>query len=188
MKKLIIEARITEFADRERNRNVPWTAEEIGQDAEACRKAGASIIHFHARKDDGSPAHDTKTYAKTIAAIRERTDVLIHSSLGQITLSDPIERIARIKELSRDKDLRPDFASVDTGSTNIDGFDFDSKRFLTGNKVYVNSIDTLQFFLRSMRECGVKPALCMWTVSFTRTAQAFMRWAFWMSRPICCFC
>ena len=39
MQKLIIEVRVNEYAMRDGNRHVPWTAEEIGRDAEAIRKA-----------------------------------------------------------------------------------------------------------------------------------------------------
>ena len=34
MKKLIIEARINEYQSRAVNAHVPWTAEEIGEDAD----------------------------------------------------------------------------------------------------------------------------------------------------------
>ena len=54
-KKMIIEARINEYAMREENRHVPWTPDEIAETAARCRQAGASIVHFHARKPDGSP-------------------------------------------------------------------------------------------------------------------------------------
>ena len=79
-KKLIIEMRLNEYELR--NRNVPWTAEELAQDAAACREAGASIVHFHARKADGSPAFDYESYRDVIAAIRASSDVLIHPTLG----------------------------------------------------------------------------------------------------------
>ena len=64
MDKLIIEARVNENTRRERgNPNVPYTPDEIVADALECRKAGAAILHFHARKPDGAPDHATDTYA-----------------------------------------------------------------------------------------------------------------------------
>ncbi len=60
MKKLIIEVRVNEYAMRDENPNVPWTPDEIARDAAAIQAAGASILHFHARKPDGSPDHAYK--------------------------------------------------------------------------------------------------------------------------------
>ncbi len=51
MKKLIIEVRVNEYAMRNGDPNVPWTAAKIGRDARAIREAGASVIHFDARGD-----------------------------------------------------------------------------------------------------------------------------------------
>jgi 3-keto-5-aminohexanoate cleavage enzyme len=55
-KKLIIEVRINEYEMRQANPHVPWTAQEIAADAAACREAGASIVHFHARTAEGGAA------------------------------------------------------------------------------------------------------------------------------------
>ena len=71
MDKLIIEARVNEFLMRAQgNPYVPYSSEEIVADALACRKAGAAVLHFHARKPDGSPDHATEAYARAVGAIR----------------------------------------------------------------------------------------------------------------------
>jgi len=44
MKKMILEARINEYAMRDENPHVPWTADEIAETAARCREAGASIV------------------------------------------------------------------------------------------------------------------------------------------------
>ena len=44
-KKMIIEARINEYAMRDDNPHVPWTPDEIAETAARCREAGASIVH-----------------------------------------------------------------------------------------------------------------------------------------------
>ncbi len=76
MRKLIIEARVNEFLTREQgNPNVPYTPAEIARDAVACREAGAAIVHFHARKPDGAPEHDTASYAETVRLIRTSSDI-----------------------------------------------------------------------------------------------------------------
>lgn len=50
MKKVIIEARINEYNMRTVNPNVPWTVDEIVEEACKVREAGAAIMHFHARQ------------------------------------------------------------------------------------------------------------------------------------------
>jgi 3-keto-5-aminohexanoate cleavage enzyme len=82
-KKLIIEIRANEYEMRDANPNVPWAAAEIAEDAVRCREVGASIIHFHARKSDGAPAFGSEAYREAVAAIRERSDILIHTTLGR---------------------------------------------------------------------------------------------------------
>src|SRR5689334_10658853 len=116
---------------RDGNPNVPWTPDEIAQDAAEIRAAGASILHFHARQPDGSPAHDYDTYAATIRGIRQASDLLVHSTLGQITVQGDAARIAHILRLAEDPALKPEFASMDIGSTNIDVYDPEAKRFAT---------------------------------------------------------
>ena len=49
MDKLIIEVRINEYASRKQNANVPYSPREICDEAMHCWRAGASIIHYHAR-------------------------------------------------------------------------------------------------------------------------------------------
>nr|5ZMY_A Chain A, Cis-epoxysuccinate hydrolase [Bordetella sp. BK-52]5ZMY_B Chain B, Cis-epoxysuccinate hydrolase [Bordetella sp. BK-52]5ZMY_C Chain C, Cis-epoxysuccinate hydrolase [Bordetella sp. BK-52]5ZMY_D Chain D, Cis-epoxysuccinate hydrolase [Bordetella sp. BK-52]5ZMY_E Chain E, Cis-epoxysuccinate hydrolase [Bordetella sp. BK-52]5ZMY_F Chain F, Cis-epoxysuccinate hydrolase [Bordetella sp. BK-52]5ZMY_G Chain G, Cis-epoxysuccinate hydrolase [Bordetella sp. BK-52]5ZMY_H Chain H, Cis-epoxysuccin len=172
--KLILEARINEYMPRRGNPHVPWTPKEIGEAAAQAREAGASIVHFHARQADGSPSHDYETYAESIREIRARSDVLVHPTLGQITLGGRESRLAHIERLCLDPALKPDFAPVALGSTNIDRYDDVEKRYETGDRVYLNNIDTLQHFSKRLRELGVKPAFIAWTVPFTRTLDAFM--------------
>lgn len=66
-KKLIIEVRINEYEMRDANPHVPWTPQEIASDAAACREAGASIVHFHARTPDGGAAFGHEAYRGVIA-------------------------------------------------------------------------------------------------------------------------
>ena len=99
MEKLIIEARINEYQSRQQNPNVPWLASEIAEDAARCRGEGASVVHFHARHADGSPDHSAATYADAIAQVRAKSDILIHPTLGFVTLdAGPEERLATVAE------------------------------------------------------------------------------------------
>jgi len=167
-KKLIIEARINEYMPRSANPNIPYTAEEIGREAAKAREAGASIIHFHARTPEGAPAHDAETFAHAIRAIRANCDCLVFPTLGQITNEGDLSRLRHIEELSKDPETRPDFAPIDTGSTNIDRFDSEQKRYVSGHLTYKNDTAVLQAFAKRLPELGVRPQFVSWTVAFTR--------------------
>lgn len=159
---------------RDANPNVPWTADEIARDAVACREAGASIVHFHARNQDGSPSHDPAEYAAAVRLIRQGCDVLVHPTLGFVTVAGDAERIGPLKSLMQAAETLPDFAPVDMGSMNIDTYDPATNAFRSKNKVYANSIETLEFFCRELARGGVKPALVVWSIPNLRTVDAFM--------------
>jgi 3-keto-5-aminohexanoate cleavage enzyme len=173
-KKLIITVRVNEYAPRTPNKHVPFTPDEIADTAAECRAAGASIIHFHARNADGSPCHTPEVYAEIAGKIRERCDILIDSTLGQITVKEDENRLAHIKLMGQQSSTRPDFAAVDTGSSNIDAYDRANKRFKTLDKVYLNSTETCLFLAKGMTEAGVKPHLSVWAVPFVRMVEAFL--------------
>ncbi len=174
MKKLIIEVRVNEYAMRDGNPNVPWTPAELGRDARAIRDAGASVIHFHARGANGESAHLPEEYAACIREIRGQSDLIVHPTLGQITVGGQEERIRHIVELAKDPALKPEIAAIDTGSANIDIFDAPTRTFKTTGKVYVNSHDTLMLFCRRFRDLGVRPVISAWNGPFLRSGGALM--------------
>lgn len=166
--------RVNEYTSRDINKNIPFTPDEIAETAAECRAAGASMIHFHARNADGSPCYVPEVWAEIIAKIRERTDILIDLTLGQITVKGDENRLAHVKFTGQKSGTRPDFASIDAGSTNIDVYDAQTKSFKTTNKVYLNSTDTCLFLAKGMAEAGVKPHLSLWTVPFVRMMEALL--------------
>ena len=174
-KKVIIEARVNEYMPRDVNPNVPFTPDEIAEAAAACREAGAAICHYHARNADGSPNHAPETYVDTIRKIRAATDILVHPTLGQVTLKSSDEaRLRHIVEASKTPELKPDFAPIDIGSTNVDVYDAAARKLRTDDLAYINTPRTCAYFAGRMRELGVKPVAVAWTVPFTRMFAAFM--------------
>ena len=89
---------------------LPVTPEEIaGQSVDAAR-AGAAIIHLHARNPYGSPTNDTGIWREIVTGIRDGCDAIINmsASLGKT----PEDRLSAVL------DLRPDIATVIVGSMN----------------------------------------------------------------------
>ena len=176
MEKLIIEARINEFMLREQgNAHVPYTPAEIKADAIACRAAGAAVLHFHARKPDGRPEHATAMYAEIVRSIRQSSDILVHPTLGDVTLdAGPEKRLEHILEMMKEPATGPHLAPADMGSLNIDVYNPQARRFDTDERIYKNSTRTLAYLCENMRRVGVKPYLSCWNIGFTRCAAAFM--------------
>lgn len=190
MHKLIIEARVNEYMSRaEGNPNVPLTPAEIAADARACRDAGAAILHFHARKADGDPDHDTASYADTVARILAEGDILVHPTLGYAALdAGPERRLQHILAMAADPRTRPHFAPMDTGSLNVDRYNAQARRFETTGLIYKNSTETLAYFAENMRRVGLKPYLVSWNIGFTRYASAFMDMGLIDEPAFLCFC
>lgn len=175
MKKLIIEVRVNEYAMRDGNANVPWTAGELGRDAAAIREAGAAVIHFHCRDDAGAPDHQPDSYVAAARAIRDVTDLIMSPTLGQINVGGQLERIGHIVEMARHRGLKPELAAIDTGSANIDRFDAVTGRFVTTEKIYENSHETLMLFCEEFRALGVRPVISAWNGPFLRSGAALMQ-------------
>ncbi|HEC38208.1 MAG TPA: 3-keto-5-aminohexanoate cleavage protein, partial [bacterium] len=58
--KLVISAALAGAATiKAQNPNVPYTADEFGDEAKRCYEEGAAIVHIHARNPEkGNPTHD----------------------------------------------------------------------------------------------------------------------------------
>lgn len=169
MDKIIIEARINEYQMRTVNPNVPWTVDEIVENAVAAREAGASILHFHARKADGSPDNTSEAYAGIIKAVRKETDILLLPTLGfnsnDKTGKDRIKIISRIAE---DPETRPDLIPLDTGSVNLEFWNSEERRFENGDSVYMNPTDVLLYCAEEMKKYGIKVKMTCWDMGFVR--------------------
>ena len=117
MEKLIITAaRLGAGTTRAQASTVPLTPDEIAQQVVAAAKAGAAIVHLHARDDEGKNTMETQRfveiYEKSTQACREAgVDVIFNltSSGGKF----PYEmRLAHLKL------LEPEMCSYDPGSMN----------------------------------------------------------------------
>jgi 3-keto-5-aminohexanoate cleavage enzyme len=175
MEKLIIEVRINEYASRKRNPNVPFSPEEICDEALRCWRQGASIIHYHARDPlSGSPSSKTEHYADTARRIHDKSDLIIMPTLGAWTLPSPEARMSHIVEMASEATSIPDFAPIDMTTSNVDSYDSRNRRFVTEDVVYMNSTKTLRYFAETIRACGVRPYVALWNVSSIRVTAAFV--------------
>lgn len=104
-KKLVILAAVTGGSQQDRDgARVPCTPAEIADEALRCYKAGASVVHIHARdeKDRTQPSGDLDIFKDIINRIRDKCDILIQTTNGIGSKRDPVTgRIIRPTEEQR---------------------------------------------------------------------------------------
>jgi uncharacterized protein (DUF849 family) len=124
----------------------------LGEEAKRAVDAGASIVHIHAREDNGMPSWRTEVFEEISAEVRKHCpDVIINYSTGAIGLS--VED--RIKHLPATK---PDMAAFNMGSMNYAIFSKQQKKFYW-NGVFENSFDTMITVVKTMNENGICPEM-----------------------------
>jgi uncharacterized protein (DUF849 family) len=82
MGNVMIRAGVNEFQPKALNPNIPYGPEEVAADAIACAAAGASIVHFHSRRDDGAQALDDDRagagiYRRALALTARASDIIM---------------------------------------------------------------------------------------------------------------
>jgi 3-keto-5-aminohexanoate cleavage enzyme len=138
------------IANRDQCPAIPYTPEEYAAEARRAVDEGASQIHIHARKPDGTPSYEIEDFqAITDAILAEVGDVIVNYSTGAIGI--PLEK--RIEYL---RACRPDVAALNMSSMNYAKYSSRRKDFVF-KAVFENSFDTIIEFLTAMKELGIKP-------------------------------
>lgn len=145
VKKRVITAALSgSWATKEMNPAVPYTAKEIAEDAYACWKAGAAIVHVHVRNPDGTPSSDYSLYKDAVDQIRayRDCDVCINiTSSGSVGFGDD-ERIYPLQQ------LLPELASYDAGTLNWQH-----------RTIFENSPPFLEKLGMALQESNIKPEI-----------------------------
>ena len=176
--KLIVTCAITGGASPEGNPYLPKSPKEQAQSAIEAWRAGASVIHIHARDPKtGKAAHDAALFEEAIVAIREQSDAIINVSTGgmgrrvdgewlykKIPQTSCEERVGVIPELSKNPLAKPELASFNAGSPVIDIYSKKSKEFIL-KFVMVQSFPDMVYMAQVMNEYNVKPEIECYDVS-----------------------
>jgi uncharacterized protein (DUF849 family) len=105
--------------------HLPVTDKEIADAALGAAKAGAAIVHLHARNPlDGSPSQDPELFTPFLKEIKEKSNVVINLTTGgapTMTIADRLRPAHHFK---------PEVASLNMGSMNFGLYDM-LKRFKT---------------------------------------------------------
>jgi uncharacterized protein (DUF849 family) len=125
---------------KEHNPAVPITVSEQIESTHAAFEAGASLVHVHAREDDGTPCTDPDRFARFQEGVREHCPGIIvqFSTGGRSGIG--AERGAMLHH-------RPDMASLSTGSCNFP------------TMIYENSSALIEELAAKMLEFDIKPEI-----------------------------
>jgi 3-keto-5-aminohexanoate cleavage enzyme len=138
------------IANREQCPAIPYTPEEYGEEARRAVEEGASMIHIHARKPDGTPSYEIEDFSAITEAIRGAVDdVIVNYSTG--TIGVPVSK--RVEYL---RACCPEVAALNMGSMNYAKYSRSRKNFVF-SMVFTNPFEEIVELLRAMNELGIKP-------------------------------
>lgn len=166
--KVVLSAALTGAATtRAHCPHIPYTPVEIAEEARRAVDAGASIVHIHAREDDGMPSWRLEVFQAIHEEVRKRCpNVIINYSTGAIGLP-PEDRIRHITE------LKPDMAALNMGSMNYAIYSPKTKQFHF-DVVFENPFRDIEFFLTKMQEAGTLPEMESFDTGHLRNSQPFI--------------
>lgn len=165
MAKLIITAALTGvLTTRQQSPAIPYTPQEIAAEARRSVDAGASIVHIHARQDNGRPAFDVDTYTRIDAAVRDLCpEVIVNYSTGAVG----IDRETRIHHIPA---LRPEMAALNMGSMNYAIYSRKQKQFYHDH-IFANPFADIRYFLQAMNDAGTRPEMECFDAGHINNAQ-----------------
>lgn len=152
---MIVQAAVTgSLVDRSTNPNVPITTDEIVGASLAAWRAGASIVHLHAREEDGTPTQDLERFRPIVEALRAAgCEAILNLSTGSAG-----GRVKGEPKRWECLELEPELASFDCGSLNF------------GEWLFENPLPFLRDMARAFRARGVKPEIECFDVGHVQTA------------------
>jgi 3-keto-5-aminohexanoate cleavage enzyme len=149
----VVQAALTGASDKHVSPHVPITVEGNVESGLEAWKAGASILHIHARDADGEPTQAIEWFKPIIDGLRAAgCDAILNLSTG--SAGGRAHGTNRYDCLH----LQPEMASFDCGSVNI------------SDRVFANSIPFLRDLATEMLERGIKPEIECFDAGHIHTA------------------
>lgn len=157
MEKLIITAALTGAeVTRAQQPNLPLTPDEIAEEAFACYQAGASIVHIHARDEEGNPTQEIEVYRQIKDKIAAKCNIIFQPSTGGAVWHTPEQRLQPVE-------LVPEMATLSCGTCNF------------GPDVFMNSEEYIEKFAKRMQEVGLKPEIEVFERGMIENAKALVK-------------
>lgn len=157
--RVIVTAALTGIlANREQCPYLPYTPEEIGEEARRAYEAGAAVVHIHGREPvSGRPTWDAAIYTAIRDEVKKRSPIILNFSTGgfNMAVETEAEKKGRLGYLLQS---RPEMAALNMGSMNYAKYSAARKTFVF-DMVFPNPFSDILLAAQAMREGGVKPEL-----------------------------
>jgi 3-keto-5-aminohexanoate cleavage enzyme len=141
---------------KEANPNLPEQPDEIVEQGVAAWKAGASILHVHARNPDGSNTMDPAIYGELHERLCAETDAVIQLTTGGSPRLPVEERLNTVL-------LNPEMCSLNMGLLNF---------FIRGEQVFfANHRSDIERFAREIAARNVRPELEVYSAAMLEEVQ-----------------
>src|SRR3989304_3871416 len=101
---------------KEANANLPEQPREIIEQSLDAARAGAAIVHIHARDRRGKATADVAVFREITEGIRAKSDVILNLTTGGAVAGLPLEERLRVLP-----ELKPEIASFSIGSGSLLG-------------------------------------------------------------------
>jgi uncharacterized protein (DUF849 family) len=164
-KPIVIACAITGSVPRKKdNPAVPTTPAEQVESTHAAFEAGATLVHIHVRNPDESPASDPALFAQVQDGVRKHCPGMIVQFSTGGRGRDPSARGNALE-------LRPDMASLSTGSVNFPTI------------IYENSATLVTDLATRMQTYGVRPEIEIFDLSHLHGARRLIDAGLMDERP-----
>jgi len=162
---------------------LPYKIEDIIRQSIDAHKAGAAIIHLHARNpQDGSPTADVGIFREYLQAIKAETNAVIGLTSGGATGQTVEQRLTPIRA------LQPELCTLNMGTLNYGGFPMIPKyqgqwKFAweepylesTRREPFVSNFADIEYMLKNLQEeTGVRFELEAYDVGHIYTLAYYM--------------
>lgn len=148
---------------KEANPNLPEQPDEIVAQALDAWRAGASVVHLHARDKQGKATADLAVFRRIVEGIRAKSDVVINCTTGGAVAGLPLEERIRVVP-----DLKPEIASFSVGGGSLLGkYDLGSGKWARDRFVTLfRSYSEMEQAAKVFRDNATKPELEVYDSGF----------------------
>lgn len=141
---------------KEANPNLPEQPDEIVEQGVAAWRAGAAILHVHARNPDGSNTMSPEIYGELHERLKAETDAVIQLTTGGSPRLPVDERLNTVL-------LDPEMCSLNMGLLNF---------FIRGEQVFfANHRSDIERFAREIAARNIRPELEVYSAAMLEEVQ-----------------
>ncbi len=173
---LIIEASLNGSANKDLNPNVPYSDDEIVNDAMACMDAGAALIHNHTSESifGGTGKLNAELYAKPWRTLlSKRPDAILTPTMPVGQEGVPVEaRYSHITTMAEEGLLAQGLCDPGTFNLSIAGED---GLFIGTDSLYRNDMNDSIYYVETCRELGIGISASIFEPSFLKFILAYYR-------------